>query len=73
MMNAPAHCAVTRAEMAKKSCDGCAEGLGAFADAEITLENTENGAQAVIIGKDKEHASELKAFFASNIEDSKTE
>ena len=73
MMNAPAHCAYTRAEMAKQSCDGCADGLGAFADAEITLENTKNGAMTVITSKNEKQVGELQVFFAKSFENAESE
>jgi len=65
MMNAPAHCDVSRAKMASESCGSCKAGLSAFANAEVTMEKTDNGAEAVISVESDEQAEQVKAFFAS--------
>lgn len=63
MMNAPAHCAVSRAKMESKSCDGCKSGLDAFAGADVKLENTDNGARAEVVTTDAKNVEKLHAFF----------
>jgi hypothetical protein len=65
MMNAPAHCDMSRAKMAEGSCAGCKAGLAAFANADVSLENTDNGAEAVISVKDDKQVNEVVAFFAT--------
>lgn len=64
MMNAPAHCSMSRAKMASESCEGCKAGLAAFANANVTLEDTDTGAEAVISVKDDKQVDEVVAFFA---------
>lgn len=74
LMSAPAHCDYTRAKMADASCDGCKEGIGAFADASVSFENTEHGAWARVETKDKESLKQLQAFFAEyTAEEAETE
>lgn len=65
MMNAPAHCSYTRTKMADKSCDGCKEGLGAFADAEVAMEKTDTGASTTVTIQDDKQIEKLHTFFAS--------
>ena len=64
LMSAPAHCSYTRAKLADASCDGCQKGIGAFAGASVSFENTENGAWARVVTKDEEEMKKLQAFFA---------
>jgi len=64
MMNAPAHCSMSRAKMASESCEGCKAGLSAFANASVTLEDTDSGAEAVVSVKDDKQVDEVVAFFA---------
>jgi len=65
MMNSPAHCDVSRAKMADASCGGCKAGLSAFANAEVTMEKTDSGAETMILVKDEKQAEQVKAFFAA--------
>ena len=65
LMNAPAKCAATRAQMAEKSCDGCKSGFSAFADAKVTFEENESGAETVVETKDEKKVEELQTFIAS--------
>lgn len=65
LMNAPAKCAYTRAQMAEKSCDGCKSGFAAFADAKVTFEENESGAEAIVETKDEKKVEELQTFIAS--------
>lgn len=65
LMNAPAHCAYTRAQMAEKSCGDCKSAFKAFADASVTLEENESGAEAIVVTKDEKQVEELQAFVAS--------
>ncbi len=64
MMSAPTtQCAVTKAKMAEKSCPGCKPGLEAFTNAEVKMENTEEGARAVVVSTDPNSVAKLHAFF----------
>lgn len=65
MVNAPAHCKVSQAKMADASCDGCKAGLSAFADAEITIENTDTGAETVITVENDDQVEQVVQFFAA--------
>lgn len=74
LMSAPAHCSYTRAKMAEGSCHDCKESLGAFADAEVSFENTKNGALTKVVTADKKEMQKLHKFFATfNTEETKTE
>ena len=64
LMSAPAHCSYTRAKLADASCDGCQKGIGAFAEASVSFENTENGAWARVETEDKKEMKKLQKFFA---------
>jgi hypothetical protein len=68
MMSAPAHCSYTREKMASESCDGCKKSLGAFADAEVSMEKTQDGASATVTIKDQKEREQIHTFFASLIE-----
>lgn len=63
MMSGPAHCEVTKAKMAEKNCQGCKSGLDAFTNADVKMENTEEGARAVVVSTDKNNVAKLHAFF----------
>jgi len=63
MMSGPAHCSATKAKMAEKSCQGCQAGLDAFANADVKMENTEEGARAVVVSTDKNNVAKLHSFF----------
>jgi hypothetical protein len=65
MVNAPAHCDMSRAKMASECCAGCKTGLAAFANAKISIENTDNGAEALISVQDDKQVDEVVAFFAT--------
>jgi hypothetical protein len=65
LMNAPAHCSYSRANMESEACKGCKEGVDAFAGAEVTLENTADGAKAVVVTKNDQNVEKLQAFFKS--------
>lgn len=69
LFNAPAHCSYTRSEMAKEDCVHCKEAVGAFANASVTLKDTDNGATAQVEAKDKEQIAKLRTFF-QNLEGS---
>jgi hypothetical protein len=71
LFNAPAHCSFTRSEMAKEDCIHCKEAVGAFANASVTLKDTENGATAQVEAKDKEQVAKLRTFF-ENLEATKS-
>lgn len=71
LFNAPAHCSYTRSEMAKEDCVHCKEAVGAFANASVTLKDTENGATAQVEAKDKEQIAKLRTFF-ENLEATKS-
>ena len=64
LMSAPARCSYTRAKLADASCGGCQKGIGAFADASVSFENTDNGAWARVVTKDKQQMKKLQALFA---------
>ena len=64
LMSKPAHCSYSRAKLAEASCDGCKKGIGAFADATVTFEETENGAWAKVATKDEKAVETLQAFFS---------
>ena len=65
LMNAPAHCSMSREAMASKCCGGCAEALQSFAGAVVTVENTETGAVTTISTEAEGGAEKLQAFFRS--------
>lgn len=62
MMNAPAHCEVTKAKMASSDCTGCKD-LDAFTKADVKVENTDEGARAVVVSADQNSVAKLHAFF----------
>jgi hypothetical protein len=64
LMSKPAHCNYSRAQLTEASCDGCKKGIGAFADAKVTFEETENGAWAKVATKDEKAVKTLHAFFS---------
>jgi hypothetical protein len=64
MMAGPSQCSYTRDAMAKSSCDGCKAGLAAFAKADVSMQESETGATALVKTKDKEQIKKLHAFFA---------
>lgn len=68
MMSAPAQCAYAREKMASGSCPDCKHCVGAFADAEVSMEKTDTGASATVTAKDKKELAEIHTFFASLIE-----
>ena len=72
LMNAPAHCSYSRANMESEACNGCKDGVDAFAGAEVTLENTNDGATAVVVTKDEQNIEKLQAFF-KNLESKEKE
>jgi len=63
MSGGPAQCEVTKAKMADKNCVGCKAGLDAFTNADVKMENTEEGARAVVVSTDKNNVAKLHAFF----------
>lgn len=65
LLNKPAHCSYSSAQMAEKSCEGCMEGLVAISHAAITLENTKKGAEALVKPSKPEEMAKLQAFFQS--------
>jgi hypothetical protein len=58
--------------MESEACNGCKEGVDAFAGAEVTLENTTDGATAVVATKDEQNIEKLQAFF-KNLESKEKE
>jgi len=65
LMNAPAVCSYSRANMESEACKGCKQGVEAFAGAEVSLQNTADGAKAVVVTKDDQNVEKLHAFFKS--------
>ena len=65
LLNKPAHCSYSSAQMADKSCEGCKEGLVVISHAAITLENTKKGAEALVKPAKPEEMEKLQAFFQS--------
>ncbi len=63
MMNGPVGCEVTKAKMADKNCQGCKAGLDAFTNADVKMENTPEGARAVVVSTDRNNVAKLHAFF----------
>jgi heterodisulfide reductase subunit A-like polyferredoxin len=63
MSGGAAQCEVTKAKMADKNCVGCKAGLDAFTNADVKMENTEEGARAVVVSTDKNSVAKLHAFF----------
>jgi hypothetical protein len=62
LMNAPAHCSYTSAQMADKSCQDCKEGMDVIQHASISVENTKQGAKAMVKPAKVEEMAKLEAF-----------
>jgi hypothetical protein len=65
-MSAPPHCDMSKAQMASAGCAGCAGGckdLDAFTKADVKMENTDEGARAVVVSADQNSVAKLHAFF----------
>jgi hypothetical protein len=62
LISKPAHCNYTASKMADASCDGCKAGIDAFAGADISLQNTEDGAFAQVTTKDKDQLAKVQEF-----------
>ena len=73
LMNAPAHCTYTQAQMADKSCQGCKEGMVVISHAAITVENTKQGAKALLKPAKAEEMVKLQAFIQNLEKEVKTE
>ena len=73
MMSMVPHCEMAKAEMAEKACDGCKKGMDAFSNTQVTLENTESGAQALVKVEKKEQIEKLRSFFAGLGQEEKTQ
>ena len=63
LLNKPAHCSYSSAQMADKSCGDCKDGLTVVSHAAITLENTKKGAEAIVKPAKPEEMEKLQAFF----------
>jgi len=73
LMNAPAHCSYTSAQMAEKSCQDCKEGMEVIQHASISVENTKQGAKAMVKPAKAEEMAKLQAFIANLEKEVKTE
>jgi hypothetical protein len=62
LISKPAHCSYTASKMADASCGDCKKGIDAFAGADISLENTEDGAFAQVTTKDKDQLAKVQEF-----------
>ncbi len=62
LMNGPAECSYSRANMEKEACAGCKHGVEAFAGATVTIENTADGARAQVTAKGKADVEALHDF-----------
>jgi hypothetical protein len=62
LMNAPAHCTYTQAQMTEKSCQDCKEGMEVITHASISVENTKKGAKAMVKPAKAEEMAKLEAF-----------
>jgi hypothetical protein len=65
MAGTSSHCAVTKAKTASmaQNCDGCKNGLEAFANTEVDFKTTNQGATAKVKVSDKAQLEKLHAFF----------
>jgi hypothetical protein len=73
LMNAPAHCTYTSAQMADKSCQDCKEGMDVITHASISVENTKQGAKAMVKPAKAEEMAKLEAFIQNLEKEVKTE
>jgi hypothetical protein len=73
LMNAPAHCSYSQAQMAEKSCQDCKEGMDVISHAAITVENTKQGAKALVKPAKAEEMAKLEAFIQNLEKEVKTE
>ena len=73
LMNAPAHCTYTQAQMADKSCEGCKEGMEVISHATLKVENTKQGAKATLKPAKAEEMAKLQAFIQNLEKEVKTE
>jgi hypothetical protein len=73
LMNAPAHCTYTQAQMAEKSCQDCKDGMEVITHAAITVENTKAGANAMVKPAKAEQMQKLQAFIQNLEKEVKTE
>jgi len=73
LMNAPAHCTYTSAQMADKSCEDCKHGMEVIQHASISVENTKQGAKAMVKPAKAEEMAKLEAFIANLEKEVKTE
>jgi hypothetical protein len=73
LMNAPAHCSYSQAQMAEKSCQDCKEGMEVISHAAITVENTKQGAKALVKPAKAEEMAKLEVFIQNFEKEVKTE
>ena len=73
LMNAPAHCTYTQAQMAEKSCQDCKDGMEVISHASISVENTKQGATALVKPAKPEEMAKLQGFIQNLEKEGKTE